>query len=499
MVASLLCMGPILSAQTVDDDQAAVVEWEVQEDRWYSLIIGGAHAGWIHHVRSSDGKRYRTWREMQLQLNRAGSNMSVGSNATFIETHDGQPIEITATQLMGLSEVKRQITFSPEGVLVVTQQGDRKYRQLEPSPSGSWFMPAAMERFVEARIASKASKIQYRTADIEMGFRIVDVEMNADGDQNLNLQGREIPVLVYQSKVTDVPLVSRELYELDGGLIRSITSLPIGDMVTEISTKNIAQAEAQELPEVMLQTFVQPDRAIPNSIDLTTARYKLRSESSSLKDLPSAGAQHVEPSDKKQELEIVVDIGSRQPATDEEKSDAAFIQPSLVADGADAAIKKLSESALISVGDSDFDRAEAMRRFVNEYVSLKSLNTAFATASEVARSRSGDCSEHAVLLVAMLRSQGIPARSATGLIYADVFVGHKQIFGWHMWTQALIDGDWVDFDATLPCRFTAGHILVGTSSLADGSMAEDLVSMLGLMGNLKIDVISLGYEPEPKR
>ena len=40
-----------------------------------------------------------------------------------------------------------------------------------------------------------------------------------------------------------------------------------------------------------------------------------------------------------------------------------------------------------------------------------------ATAAEVARSREGDCTEHAVLLAALARARGIPARVAMGLVY----------------------------------------------------------------------------------
>jgi len=33
-------------------------------------------------------------------------------------------------------------------------------------------------------------------------------------------------------------------------------------------------------------------------------------------------------------------------------------------------------------------------------------------------------------------------------------------YGWHMWTQALIAGVWIDLDATLHLPFTIGHVLV---------------------------------------
>ena len=157
-------------------------------------------------------------------------------------------------------------------------------------------------------------------------------------------------------------------------------------------------------------------------------------------------------------------------------------------------IKVLSAKAVSRAGDQPLERAEAMRSFVHRYVNEKGLDTAFATASEVAQMRAGDCSEHAVLLCALLRAQGIPARVAIGLIYTDSFLGKEGIFGWHMWTQAFIDGRWVDFDATLRQRYHAGHVLTGTSGLSEGGLAAELGSSIVLMGNLEIEVLDLGCE-----
>ena len=73
----------------------------------------------------------------------------------------------------------------------------------------------------------------------------------------------------------------------------------------------------------------------------------------------------------------------------------------------------------------------------------------------------------------MLRADGIPARVASGLVYADGFLGSRDIFGWHMWTQALIDGV-REFNASIMgnadseplsvvARGSAGEILGGVA------------------------------------
>ena len=116
----------------------------------------------------------------------------------------------------------------------------------------------------------------------------------------------------------------------------------------------------------------------------------------------------------------------------------------------------------------------------------------------MARTAQGDCTEHAVLLAAVLRGAGVPARCVSGLVYADQFAGRQGVFGYHMWTQAWLDPDgagpraaqWTDFDATLPgVAYDATHITLGVSDLNQGVMDNDMAAMLPLLGNLEIEVL----------
>ncbi len=144
----------------------------------------------------------------------------------------------------------------------------------------------------------------------------------------------------------------------------------------------------------------------------------------------------------------------------------------------------------------DREKAARLRTFVHQYIQQKDLSVGLATASEVARTRQGDCTEHAVLLAALLRAAGIPARTATGLLYVNQFLGHESVFGGHMWAQAWLpvreDGGraWVDVDAMLPNHtFDAAHITLGVSAMSDTKQANDLLGQLPLMSALKIKVI----------
>jgi transglutaminase-like putative cysteine protease len=146
----------------------------------------------------------------------------------------------------------------------------------------------------------------------------------------------------------------------------------------------------------------------------------------------------------------------------------------------DARVAALAKEA---VGDAK-DSSEAVRRieaFVAKYIRKKDLSVGYASAAEVAQSRQGDCTEHAVLAAAMCRSAGIPAQVVVGLAYVPSFGSRKDVFGGHAWARAYIGGKWVSLDAALD-GFDAGHIALGCG---DGE-AVDFFGAVGLLGNFKV-------------
>jgi hypothetical protein len=165
-------------------------------------------------------------------------------------------------------------------------------------------------------------------------------------------------------------------------------------------------------------------------------------------------------------------------------------------------------------------RAQAIRYAARNHITRSDLATGFASASEVVRSQTGDCSEYAVLQAAMLKADGIPSRVCSGLVYVQkhektrgnptVDPAHKDEhtiamevgndgeqyeltgnFGWHMWTQGLIDGRWVDLDATLSVPYSVGHVLLGTTSLSDAEGHAGEMELVSLIGNLDVEILSV--------
>jgi hypothetical protein len=123
---------------------------------------------------------------------------------------------------------------------------------------------------------------------------------------------------------------------------------------------------------------------------------------------------------------------------------------------------------------------------INEWVhdSLKKQITfGVPNALQVLQARTGDCNEHTQLFVALARAAGLPARIAAGLAYVD------GKFFYHAWPEILLD-DWVAVDPTFgQFPADAAHL-----RFVIGGVARQ-TELLRLMGNLKIDVLSMSDAP----
>ena len=122
-----------------------------------------------------------------------------------------------------------------------------------------------------------------------------------------------------------------------------------------------------------------------------------------------------------------------------------------------------------------------------EYVTKKDLSVGYATAAEVAASRQGDCSEHAVLAAAMCRAVGLPARVVVGYAYVPEIAQLEHVFVGHAWIEAYVGEKWMPLDPALE-EFGPGHI---AQAVGDGQ-PSDFFEALGTMGKFEITEVSLG-------
>lgn len=152
----------------------------------------------------------------------------------------------------------------------------------------------------------------------------------------------------------------------------------------------------------------------------------------------------------------------------------------------DRAARNLVEPSKIAI---------AMEKYVDREIQKKDFSTALGSAAEVARTLQGDCTEHAVLLAAMLRARNIPSKIVVGLVYIEPLSS----FGGHMWTEALLGDRWVPLDATLgggELGIGAAHIKLGESSFADNGPAPttSFLPLVRVLGRIELTVVETALQ-----
>ena len=127
-----------------------------------------------------------------------------------------------------------------------------------------------------------------------------------------------------------------------------------------------------------------------------------------------------------------------------------------------------------------------VEKFVYKHIDKKINGIPFVSAKNIIRNKSGDCTEHTVLTIALLRRLKIPARAILGLIYAPQFKKNKNVFVFHMWAEAYYKKKWHLVDATRPGKKKINHYLALTEHNLKSSMPLNYLKMMASLKNLKI-------------
>jgi Transglutaminase-like superfamily len=194
-------------------------------------------------------------------------------------------------------------------------------------------------------------------------------------------------------------------------------------------------------------------------------RYVIANKNGTAIPLPITGEQTATSNSSSTVLTICKDCGTEAGTSAAEL--AHYLQPNQWVQSDAPEIRSFARRSVANRGTIPrrmMGLAEAVRAHMTGAVDY----LGYAAASEALRTRSGDCTEFAVLLAAVARAEGIPTRVVFGLVYADRFSGKRNVFSPHAWVQAWDGKRWVSYDAALE-KFDATHIAI---AVGDGSPQE---------------------------
>ncbi|NRA57372.1 MAG: transglutaminase family protein [Phycisphaerales bacterium] len=456
------------------------------DTRWYVVKLQDQPAGWMSIERREAGGFVTTITTMRVAVGRQGSIVVTAFESEVVEFDHGAPHSMRR-RIEGDRDEETSWRFNGRSVTVEREGG----QAIEPAPDGIAIGPDAERRQLSERMAAGDETIDTQVVDPLSGLDPVPTRRTRVGTSSIEIIGKPIEVVRFETRRGDEDRVVQEWLDAEGHLVRAVTAIGAVTQEIVLSDETNARRALSRPPDLIDATRVESSRAIRGHERIRTAIFVIRGND----EIPvvSTGPQVAERADA-QAVRFVIDLDRPGPVVELTADETAELLASTdLLESDDAMVAELTDRATRSLPAraSDGLRAEAMRGFVHRFISRKTLDVALGTAAETARSREGDCTEHAALLAAMLRAGGIPSRLVAGLTYEPGGPGTEPAFIYHVWAQALIESDgglrWIDLDATQ--RRRARHAAQIALSVSDGSNANDLWAGLApTLGTISIDV-----------
>ena len=482
-----LCLLAMLFSQTVflfAGDKPEFDEWQV-------IHIGGQRVGYSHHEvhsRTQNNRKIYTAEQLtSFRMTRLGGVLKLTQSQRTEEDEFGNLIQLASlTENPPTSRTELVGWVKNKELLTETTIAGKKHSQTMPWAEDVK-SPLWLERDLVAHPLEDGEKRKYKMYEMELN-KITDVTLTDLGMKETSLPTGNRTLRCARMTVAALPGINIDSWLDDrGATVKVSSALMKMDLYTVTREQAWAEASGQ-LAEVATETFVKVAKLdSPHSKFRAVYRVKVADRESQA--LLSNGPTQTTKSISNDTVEVRVE--SVDPLTSKDVSGPAPSTDSLKAtmflDFDDPAVQALNRE--IPQDDSPRKTAVALEKFVKQ--KLKgNYSTAMATASEVARSLEGDCTEHAVLLAALLRARKIPSRVVAGLVYTE----KDSAFGGHMWTEAWLGGQWVPLDATIGRgRVGVGHLRVADSSLTETAPApmEALLPLIHLLGHMQIECLSL--------
>lgn len=449
------------------------------EHEWLRVLLAGRRIGHLEVARRVDGETIETTESLAIVLERDGRAVPLTTRTVSIETLSGEPLGFRAeTRMSGAGQtVEGRVIDGREAQIRLESAAGAESRRIDWAPGA--VLVAGAERI--AREQPLVAGTRWRHVSFDPGSLLfIPVESEILGRETIRIDGeaRSLVRLRQTARMPGADLTVDGWHADDHRLVRAL--MPMFGLELElVACATDCSREPIQSLDLFDHTLVASPRPLSATERRRALRHLLRAPEGAGRPAAAAG-QRVEsiPGGFRVTVDPVGWRGGGGPPTEADTKANRWLESD------DPAIRRAAREA---IGDAAGAQARMRRlaRWVRDHIDEKTLDVGYASARETLDARAGDCTEHAVLLAALARALGIPARVVSGLAYAPRWAGRDHVFVPHAWVEAWTGERWEGFDAALPEGFGAGHVALASG---DGE-PSGFFGAVGLLGNLDIQSI----------
>ncbi len=456
---------------------------ETTRETWYVVRIDGSPVGFARETLSRGPSGAGAGQYMNLTLSRMGQELNMLMSGEIKDGPDGRLLSGKVTVKASVMSAVTTAVLEGDTLTHTAESAGFEHTRYIPWEEGA-VGPATADILAEEKLRAGETDISIRTFEIDSGdFKTLHIKVLKT--ETLEIDGRDQRSVVVEEYEDDSDVVMSTVW-LDESYTpyKSVMNqMGLEIVVERIDPDEMDQLELEPDFDIIRQSMIPcvgypEDHAAVENITM-----RLNFEKSPPADRDFEGPNQTEKGRGEDYIDLVLTRSTvnRIPLTDEEHKENKYLEPDRYIQSTHPEIMAVADSIHQASGAEGWKLAQELAAWVNAYITGKNFGQGFASALEVLKTQSGDCTEHSVLLSAVLRASGIPARPAVGLAYSGgQFVGH-------MWTEAYVDY-WRTLDAldlnTNPIRIRV--------SAAAGDRAVDekeLVRAYSVVGGLSVEVM----------
>ncbi|MCB9854975.1 MAG: transglutaminase domain-containing protein [Phycisphaerales bacterium] len=484
---------------------AGPMEPPENQESWYVVTIRGQQCGYVHEILRRVGDEVLSESDTQISIMRGDATVKMKMERAYRETIDGRPLAFRAVQTLGSMPQTIEGEIRGDKILLTTTQPGAKFENeydFDPECRFSWGQTIASKRHGLA----PGTEYEIKTYDpsIKMDGPI-EMRIHIHGEEKVDVLGKpeKLHRMTSSMKIEASNMTVDSEVWVNDELTPVITNVDVGPIQMRMyrTTKEEALKNGAP-PEMFLETIITSNRDVSREAKEVKYRLSMKPDAKGeLPDMPDTDMQKFERIDKRSAFITVCRSDwsalRNAPADAKETPDSIkpYLQASSVCDSGNSKIKRLAIRAC-KKDDSLATKADKLRKYITKYIVNKGMDVGFGTATEVVETQAGDCTEHGVLLAAIARAAGLPARGVGGLVGVPGSFRRNadgpMDFGFHMWTQVYIHGKWIDIDAAMrqtDCDTT--HIAISLIPLGDGDLMGEIWSIVPMLGQLDIEVVDV--------
>jgi hypothetical protein len=443
----------------------------------YGLYLTKKKAGWeIDEIKlgKRDGKEVAIYTtQMYFVLAFDGVKTIVEDTTTTIYELEGDGAVLFAEvrSKENDKEKVRTAVRKGNGIVVTLEEGGRKTERKVPLPKDTLALQRKMDEWLQG---PRKKGDTFESCSTSWDEDEIDTkEVYTFKERKTILWGGvETEVVALQSLVQGAKTDEERLP--DGKLLSGKVG---GILEARMEKEAVAKKLDEETIDLLNATSIVVDK------DLGKARKvdKLTLEIRGLEDFtfPESHRQRVTANkDGVVTLELTRDARAEKPAPLAKEERAKYVKATASAQSDHAHIR---DQAKEIVGDE----TDVMKRvaLLEKWV-FKNLKKSYAANADnalaVLDNKAGDCTEHALLFVALARALDIPAREVGGLGFVS---GKKPMFGWHAWAEIHDGNQWVTIDPTWD------EVYVDATHIKFSEGSGDL-AWINIAGKIKMKVVS---------